>query len=334
LVSTGIQKIDNLWANPAEPPIGPGNPDRDAVTCVQELLLCQGERLNSADGQFGPQTGAAVSAFQGQHGKDPDGQVDHDTLHLLAEQPSPKPFTARGYLALVLDQSWTGFPRLVGLTARFEGAGRFGALNRNTDRAGLSFGIIQWAQKPGRLNEILRALELAQQALFVEIFGNGDASVSTGLLAHTAKPFGGVNKLGQTTDPKYDLVNDSWTARFAKAALDRAWQKTQFTEATAAFRKSCAAIRAFAPVARSERAFAFLIDAANQHGDTGLKNICSVSVKADMDEAAMMAAVEAESVRRVTAQFDQGSPEADSTRTRRDFFRTSPLLSNDPLQAE
>ena len=331
MIPTGISKIDALWGDASGPCVACGDTDPDAVTAIQQLLMCHGARIG-ADGNFGTATVGALSTFQRQHGRDPTGQLDHDTLHLLVEQDAVSPVISRAYLALVLDCEWSGFNRLVALTASCEGAGKFAAINRNTDRAGFSFGLIQWAQKPGRLHELLKAFQLAQPDRFIEIFGNGDEAIAAGLLTHTAKPSGGVTKLGQTTDAAYDLVNDLWTSRFVTAALDKVWQKTQLDCAIAAFRASCANIRLFLPAARSERAFAFLLDTANQHGDEGLKNICIACVDSTMDEAAAIQAIENESVRRVCLQFGDGSNEAVSTRNRRDLFRKSALLSDQPLQ--
>jgi peptidoglycan hydrolase-like protein with peptidoglycan-binding domain len=284
--------------------------------------------LGASRGVYGPQTVAAVSAFQERQGQHSTGTVDSQTLHRLVEEVAPSPIAARGYLALALDRSWNGYPRLVALTAQFEAAGNFAARNRNTDRAGLSFGIIQWAQKPGRLNEILRAFQLAQPERFVEVFGGGDATVSSGLLSHTAKPNGGLDIIGQSTDPAFDLLNEIWGARFAAAGQDRVWQKTQIDEAVSAFRHSCTTIRVCAPLAQSERALAFLLDVANQHGNGGLSNICRTVLTAGLTEQQVLAAVAVESVRRVTTQFGEGSPEARSTQTRRDCFRTTALLSD------
>lgn len=332
MIPTGIAKIDSLWHDAAASPIIPGDPDADAVTAIQQLLIGQGAHIG-ADGVFGPGTAGAVSAFQGRHGYGPTGQVNHDTLHLLVEKDPESPVISRAYLALALDCEWSGFNRLVALTASCEGAGKFGSMNRNTDRAGLSFGLIQWAQKPGRLGELLKAFHLAQPERFTEIFGGGNPGVAAGLLAHTAKPNGGVTKLGQTTDPAYDLVNDMWTLRFTAAALDRVWQKTQLDCAIAAFRTACTNIRTFLPAAHSERAFAFLLDTANQHGGEGLKDICLACTKPEMGEAAALQAIENESVRRVTLQFGEGSSEAISTRNRRQLFRTTAALSDEPFQS-
>jgi len=62
---------------------------------------------------------------------------------------------------------------VLGLTAIMEGLGKFGSLNLNADKAGLSFGIIQWAQRPKRLIDILEAFSKADASKYVSIFGSG-----------------------------------------------------------------------------------------------------------------------------------------------------------------
>jgi peptidoglycan hydrolase-like protein with peptidoglycan-binding domain len=156
MATTGIARIDALWLDPAEPAFTRDNEDVEGTGAVQDLLIGHGARLpgilETNHGKYGPKTEAAVRAFQDEHGLPLTGSVDQATLKALALQPAMGPVAANAYVTLALDLAWTGFTRLVGLTAQFEAAGKFTARNRNTDRAGLSFGIIQWAQKPGRLN--------------------------------------------------------------------------------------------------------------------------------------------------------------------------------------
>jgi len=337
MAQTGIKRIDDLFAgDSAALPIARRDSDKAAVGVLQDLLIGHGAPLpgilDQNRGEFGPKTEAALKAFQAGHTGHISGQLDSETLHALAQVPALFPIAAQGYIALVLDLPWTGFTRLVALTAQFEAAGKFIARNRNTDRAGLSFGILQWAQKPGRLNRLLRAFERDQANKFVEVFGAGDPAVAYGLIAHTAKPNGGVTRLGHTMNPAFDLVNDVWMSRFVAAGRDTAWQKTQITEAIAAYRESYQVIRTCAPAAHSERALAFLLDLANQHGNGGLRNICAKCTTAGVAEAAFLQATQDESVRRLKAQFGDPSNEAASTLKRRNDFRTSPLLSDTVFQ--
>lgn len=333
---TGIARIDTLLNGGAGDPIARGVDDPPAVGAVQDLLIGHGARqvpgiLGQGRGVFGPKTEAAVFAFQVERDTAPNGKVDKGTLRAIIDEPAEAPIAAQSYLTLVLDLPWSGFTRLVALTAQFEAAGKFTARNRNSDGAGLSFGIIQWAQKPGRLNGLLRSFELTQPDRFIQVFGGGSEVIARGLLTHTAKPNGGVTKDGLTTNAAFDLVSEPWNTRFIEAGRDRGWQRVQITEAISAYSESCKVIRSAAPIARSERAIAFLLDVANQHGTGGLRNICTRVANPAHDEAAFMLAVANESIRRLEAQFGVGSAEAKSTRDRRTAFRTSALLSNAPF---
>jgi hypothetical protein len=239
---------------------------------------------------------------------------------------------ARGYLALALDFASTPLLQIVSITSQFEGAGRFTAINKNTDRAGLSFGAIQWAQKPGRLNELLRAYQAAENAAFVQIFGDGDAALAAGLIQHTALPDCGVDAQGRTTDSTFDLTSETWVSRFLAAGRNRALQSVQVNAALDAFQKSLARLQTFAPQIQSERGVAFMLDLANQHGDGGAQRIFQAVVSPGLSEPELLEAIEQESVARVRRQFGDGSI-TDSTQSRREAFRTTPLLSDDPFAA-
>ncbi|MEK7753633.1 MAG: peptidoglycan-binding domain-containing protein [Acidobacteriota bacterium] len=333
----GLDRIDQLLAGASVPAIGEGEADTETVGVVQDLLIGHGFRklpglLGRGRGRFGPQTVAAVTRFQGTGGLAETGAVDGATLKRLVELPAVEPIASRGYLALVLDFSWAGFVRLVSLTAQFEAAGRFTAVNGNTDKAGLSFGLIQWAQKPGRLAELLRAFFAADAARFVEVFGAGDAALAKALIAHTSKPRGGTDAVGCTKDPRFDLVREPWLARFLTAGRDCPWQRVQMNQAILAYRVSFDRIRAFAPAVRGERAIAFLLDLSNQHGDAGAQSICKASLRPGISEADLLAKMEAESVARVRRQFGDGAV-VESTRARRQTFRESALLSDAPFTA-
>jgi peptidoglycan hydrolase-like protein with peptidoglycan-binding domain len=337
MVSTGINRIDQLLSTSGSPPIAAGETDTEAVGVVQDLLIGHGFRkvpgiLGPARGKFGPQTTAAVAEFQKSNRLPETGAVDSATLKRMAELPAAQPIASRGYLALVLDIAWAGFPRLVSLTAQFEAAGCFTAMNKNTDKAGLSFGLIQWAQKPLRLAELLKAFFAADAAKFVEIFGAGDGALAKDLIAHTSKTRGGTNSTGATVDARFDLVAEPWLTRFLTAGRDHRFQRVQMDEAAAAFRATFDRIRRFAPVVQSERAFAFLLDLANQHGDGGAETICRACLRPGISESDLLAKMEAESIARVRAQFGDG-PEVASTRSRRKGFRESALLSDAPFAA-
>jgi len=127
-----------------------------------------------------------------------------------------------------------------------EGAGEFAALNLNTDRAGLSFGLLQWAQKPGRLAERLAVFRTANTDQFAEIFGGSDTA--NRLMKRAPKTNGGISPAaGETTDPAFDLIREPWISRFRRAASSRAFQKVQVETAMASFRNSHESLCHFAP---------------------------------------------------------------------------------------
>lgn len=335
MAASGISQIDDLLAAPAPAPLGPTNSDPASVALLQDLLIGHGFThlpgvSGAARGTFGPQTTAAISAFQRAHDLAASGVVDVRTFTALIDAPAAMPICSRGYLTLVLDILFTGMVRVMTVTTQFEGGGRFKAANLNTDGAGLSYGLIQWAQRPGRLKELLVACEASQPRLFVEVFGDGEAAVSQGLIAHTARAQGGLTHAGETIDPHFDLVREPWTRRFEAAALRREFQRVQVDTALAAFAHSLARVRLFVPQLCSERAIGFLLDVANQHGDGGLKSIVEKVSTPGCSERDLLVAVEEESVARVRAKFGDG-PELRSTQTRRHAFRTSLLLSDDAL---
>ncbi len=330
MASCGIARIDDLLGGGAQAlPLAPGEIDVAAVGVVQDFLACQGYQgmpgpLSGARGNYGPQTTQRVKDFQHDCGLPVTGQVDRATLRAFVDRPAPAATATRGYLALVLDIEYRGITRLMSLTSQFEGAGRFGAVNPNTDQAGLSFGLIQWAQKPGRLNELLKAFNNSAPQDFVRILGGGDAGLAGRLIQHTAKPRGGTDSHGATTDPQVDLVADPWLGRFRAAAQARTLQKVQVDTATADFASSLAKLRVFAPELTTEREIAFMLDLANQHGDAGARSIHEAVGGKLIDMAG-------ESVRRVAAQFGADSVEVASTRARRIAFRTSALLQDAPF---
>jgi hypothetical protein len=326
---SGIPRIDALLSGAGAPALSPGDGDTSAVGLVQELLRGHGytrlpDMRHDAYGHFGDLTRQAVLDYRAKAGLPASPQVDGALLTGLAARPAPNPLALRGYLTLALDLEYTAMLGLVSLTTLYESGGGFACRNLNTDRCGLSFGIIQWAQRPGRLGEIVRAFcDEAPQAL-AAIVDNPE-----GLLAHLRRPTGGVDPAtGRTLDPAFDLVAEPWRTRFERMGKDRELQKVQVRAALAAFRKSLAALRLATPRLTAQRGCAFLLDLANQHGDAGARTIYRAAARPGMAEADLLAAMQRESVRRVAAQYGAASDEAASTANRRQFFRATPWLSD------
>ncbi len=328
MAKSGLPRIDSLFEGAATAlPIAPGD-DKETVGAVQDLLRSHEQAgmpnaLASAYGTFGDRTKAAIHGFRAGSGLPDSEQVDAAMLKALVNVPAKKPIASRPYVTLGLDFDWNATTKLLLLTAIPEGNGEFGILNLNIDKAGLSFGIIQWAQKPGRLHEILQAFHDSDSTAFTTIFGGGDATVAAGLLNHTAKPHGGVDPdTGKTTDDKFDLISPTWAARFVAASQSQAFQKVQITTAQAAFDKSRAFLSGYAPEFKTERSIAFMLDVANQFGDEGAKNLFQVTKKDGQTVAQHIAAIADESVNRMKPKFKDG------VRDRRDEFLKTTLLAD------
>ena len=338
--ATGIERIDNLFDNVSgTQPIIRNDPDRKAVGVIQDLLTGHGHSSmpnprNSAYGSFGPATQKALLDFRTKKlGLDDpeDVKADHQTLLALVREPAIDPIAGVGYLTLALDLARSDLLLILSLVSIVESGRRFKSLNRNTDKAGLSFGLIQWAQKPGRLSEIVSAFKIADRELFEATFGGKKAA--DGMLAHVQKGKNGLNPDGSTKNANFDLIRSPWTERFIKAARNRVFQQVQAEVAMDTFRKSVVGIRQYAgDKLHSQRDFAFQVDLSNQHGDAGAKSIFNAVKDTAVSEAMLLQRMEDESVTRLENQFGVDSNEARATRDRRSFFRATKMLADTDLQ--
>jgi peptidoglycan hydrolase-like protein with peptidoglycan-binding domain len=338
MTNCGLAAIDDLLHDPIRPAIDANQTDLEAVGILQGLLSGHGFNtlpgpFDESYGRFGPHTIDAVRTFQTVQSLPVSGAVDRATLLALIGTPATTPLATRGYLALCLDIPPGFLTKSLTLTTAVEGGGRFAALNANRDRAGLSFGLIQWAQRPGRLAELLRAMQTADRDRFVRTVAAGDPVLADRLIAHCARGAKALAASGASLDPTLELTAEPWVGRFHALGLDPVFQRAQTALALEAFSASMRAFAPLAPTVSSERGFAFLLDVANQHGNAGLADILTTvrTRLAPVGEAALLRAVQDESVARVTRQFGPGNPNTVATLRRRVSFRTTRLLSDLPL---
>ncbi len=271
---SGIQEVDNLL-DAAGGPIT-STSSKPAIGAVQDLLRGHGfGKMPSVGastyGMFGKATKAALLVFCKLHCpgsviKDQVDQVNKSTLEaLLAVEPT-NAIASQVYVSRRLDLPFTRYNRLSCLVAIGEGQGAFGALCLNTDKAGLSVGLIQWAQYPGRLNELLKAIPKDRiTAAF------GTEALANKVLAHTAlagaspQVNGGVKKAdGKPVDPAMDLTKNDWLGGFRRLCLDPEVQKRQVTHAAAGFESRKGKFDNAVAGAKSERLVAYLLDLVNQ----------------------------------------------------------------------
>ncbi|QXP83085.1 N-acetylmuramoyl-L-alanine amidase [Methylococcus sp. Mc7] len=333
-IECGIPRIDALFRGQSSAAIDSHEPAGDAVGAIQDLLSGHGHTglpglLSAAYGRFGSKTATAVQNFQSNRGLPASGEVDAATLRALARTPASKPRISQVYLSLVLGLPYRGLHKILSIVAQMEGVGKFGALNLNTDAAGLSYGIIQWAQRPGRLPELLRAFSAADRERYIEIFGDGNARLADGLIAYTSRANGGVDaRTGLTLDPAFDLIRSPWTGRFEKATLHLPFQLAQVQTAANAFRQSLKKMQGYARNLRTERGIAFMLDVANQFGDGGLKKLYLAAHREGMAEMDLLEAIADESVERMPDKFKQG------VRARRDGFLQTARLSDEAVDMD
>ena len=152
------------------------------IELLQERLQQLGY-LAEPEAVFAAATLKAVRGFQRDRGLKVDGIVGPRTWKRLF--PALKP--SREYLDGVLYggcQVFDDLDEVVAAVAANEG-GAFDALQLNADGEGLSWGILQWAQRPGSLYLPLAACQAANPEKFTRIWGDGDPGLAQELLAKT-----------------------------------------------------------------------------------------------------------------------------------------------------
>jgi hypothetical protein len=327
-MNCGDLTIDKLLSGDTSvPPLVSGAASR-SVGHLHDLLRGHGYS-SLADARspqyiaFGPATLRAISDYRTRNSLPPTGCADTALFHDLISRPAPKGGIGPAYVPLVLDTAFTCIHRFIWLTALFETGGAFQTLNLNTDGCGISFGILQWSQKPGQLHRILQACHDRAPAEWSRIMGDAGDS----LLAYTAKPNGGVDAKGRALDPAFELTKDPWKSKLESLGSSLILQRVQLDLASETYSAELARERAWVLPNTSERAFAFLLDLVNQFGPGRVEQHYKEAVRTTSDEREILQTLENVFVAIARPQFQP------QVRARREFFRTTNLLSDAPLPA-
>jgi hypothetical protein len=308
MVASQIPEIDNLL-DAGGPPIAlPGS--KPAIGAIQDLLRGHGfSRVpsisSSAYGKVTPKTRAALLAFCKLHCPsaivgNQVTEINKDTLTTMVSLLPVNPIASQVYVTRVLDVPFIAFSRLACLVAIGEGQGAFAAICLNSDRAGLSLGMIQWAQRPGRLNELLKGVPKPRlnQAMGSEAIA--DKVLALTALKNAAKKIsGGVKKsTGKPEDPLMDFALGDWPNKFLALCKYTDVQQSQVALAAKSFETEKGKFDAINADAKSERLVAYLLDVANQFGSAS-----QVLFKNAIDEGGLPSDVKARSdllIQRVT----------------------------------
>ena len=153
-----------------------------------------------------------------------------------------------------------------------EHEGRYDSLNRDTDGAGLSYGILQWTQKTGDLAVLLAAMFEADANAFKRIFGPKWAELLELTKNQSREPLdGGV------------LWKDPWVDRFREAGRYPVFQAVQRKLARKGVHfRGAVDVSKIMGVA-TERAMALFFDTAVQQG-AGASRQVARRVKAHFEQ--------------------------------------------------
>jgi peptidoglycan hydrolase-like protein with peptidoglycan-binding domain len=302
--------------------LGPGDTSA-AVGHLQDLLRGHGYRF-VPDARavsyrvYGSETAVAVRDYQMRHGLPAGDDAGSALLRDLVTRPAPGAAVSPAYLPLVLDVQFTSILRCVWLTSLFESGGAFQNLNLNSDQCGVSFGILQWSQKAGQLHKILEACQAREPAEWVRIM-EGD-----GILEYTARPDGGVDARGEAVDAAFELTRDPWKSKLRDLGASLPMRRVQISLAGETYAAQATRQSGYSGEIKSERGRAFLLDLANQFGQGRVEEQFKTAARPGVAEDEILKALEDVFTGIARAQFRP------QVRARRAFFRTTPLLSDQP----
>ncbi len=154
-----------------------------------------------------------------------------------------------------------------------EGAGSLTAINRNTDGAGVSIGLVQWSQRGGGLIELLRVWRDRERARLISHLGPSWVRVLETAARKSLDPVDGA-----------PLWAEPWLGRWRAALADPALQVLQL-ETAANGSHMVAAESAFRTLgARSVRALTLIYDRSIQQGGSRVRRVAA-QVQAEIPDA-------------------------------------------------
>ena len=200
---------------------------------------------------------------------------------------------------------------------------KFTTLMPMREQNDLIFGLEMWELKNGTLKNILQRFQNEAPEAFVQIFADGDAAKAQRLIAYTG------NRSRSAGDPEFNLTDEQWLERFRKAGENPALQAVQLRDFTEIYLRYLDELNRIAPVVKTERGLAFLLDIAYQMGTGNAKKALEeAQERPAQSESELLARV-----KEITMQHMKrfSGPIAKITDRRRQTFLASPYLSDQEL---
>jgi hypothetical protein len=274
------------------------------------LFLRGSQKGQGVYGEYTDRTAGLVRGFQRKWNTrenppwtlNTDGAVDRLTLQSMLLSPSRlSPFVTPGYFLFGREKKLTHLLKALVLIASQECACKFETTNRNQDSAGLSLGIVHWAQKPGRLVEPIKYFYQHEPDELAKLFGDKPDAKHENIkkvIAHLEKagaalysdknppPVG--RKKGDSIDRDLEIARPdpgktNWYQCFQSMLKSRLFQQLMFDFALATIRRMYDETSPDYPAGfpkipgegllqwggekiKSEKGVIFTLDLVNQHG--------------------------------------------------------------------
>jgi hypothetical protein len=214
-----------------------------------------GDPLKFADGDYGNNTVAALSALQKARGLGISGSVDTATWRQLTNEALP-----------------TLYERCLSITAEFEGHG-FGLLQGNFDGAGLTWGIIGFTLSNGEIQQLLTQAEGAVPGTLKRVLG----PLAVVWRAKTAMPLARQVAWADSisSGPHKTELPPEWKSAFARLGEEPIVKRLQMQRAYDAYFVPAAAT-ARALRLSSELGIALAFDCHVQNGASRVKAVAEL----------------------------------------------------------
>ena len=194
------------------------------------------------------------------------GMLTAGAVAVAVMMPDPKKAPPGGRLPPGVPPPGVWMKRVVQVVVAAESGGSYDAQNRNSDGAGLSYGLIQWTQKHGNLGLLLQRLHQTDAAAFQRIFGPAWQELLAVTTARSASA-----RLGPVEGVV--LWQEPWTARFIAAGKHTPFQTAQWTHLFEGTHWQGAVEVAKLLGVHTERSYALFFDRSVHQGPAAAKQI-------------------------------------------------------------